>query len=1434
MKRKLNKWLSGVLAACVLFTTVPVYAINNISGTETSTEVVETSEETQSSEIETSNIEETNQESSESIELSETTPEKDSKVENTSTESIENTIETSSEEQTSEIANEILNISPTNLGDEEEPSTDNWELGLVFYDSTVDNGKTPLTSIDWDASDGSYKEGTPRVITVQINYKNTNAGTTYQPGDLSISIDSLLKGADVSFYNKATSLMQEIVVGANDSTHTGFNWNYTSKLDSENEYEYGKECVGSFTFTNANIIEEKSNFEGSIQIVYTITPRKKTTYNDEHTYSFSNTLKAVLNNTVESNEANFNYTRTYIHPWQYREYTIDKTASKISSLDGLPEGDYYWVKYVFDLNGNCDSSYPYIGTNNHKIIDTFPSECIVLNESLSKLTAENDTYTIPAGNWRYYGKLISIYVGYPKSIYNDENGNLNITNHADLYSQYKDSEEYIYSDDDDVSLNLSNFDFTYSGDLYGISKLFKSSANYTSLTYYESLIGKDINVGNGGRPLSRLSPKAIYTGNAMDIKFGDDLLYITGSDGNYRKLNDNEYYFLTIEFPTTLRNGNGITISDGKYDCELWVRYAGNKNFTLYEEFKNGYGGNKTSYAPQGDGMWTFEKNDNIVGYYFIIKEMTESLNCYYENTLTSLGCSCIVINNATDIAESGSIFNFAFIQVYIDGVLQNEADLNSYANFITKDEIAAYDQNTYGLYMQRAVDGVIYSKYKITKPIYEMDGKKDMSSFTQDSANEVFSGKATLTITFNVSRSNPSKHELKTYGNTLGKEYMIEGFEIYDLLPEGMTLTSTKDDIINSLNGPYRSDFYYIFDSTGQELSVNAYKNLIKKNINITITENWNNTNRTYLHITVNLENNPLFIIAQGRDFTALSCSYNYEVSYDSFLEYGNIWTNRAYFEYHNKEKNSIFTYFPYGVIDDGRLDMQESDINQNGNTIEILGYDSDLSTITSVVSTHQDVQTQTSSTLSNYSTGTVPAEYGKDYSYKLRVRTGKNDVTNLIIYDNLEKWVKDKNGNFIESAGSKEYWQGELQSIDTSYAESKGYNVKVWYSENEKAGTLAEDSSWKEYIWPTLITDSEKTVTITSPNWPNNYPDNMTETNNYWEQSFDGAESIQITFDSASELESASYDYLRFYDRNGKNITNDLFGITADKIGGSDLAGKTVNVPGDYVKITMSTDGSYQYKGFSAQLAPMYTVNGTDNSKIKSLAFQYLDSEGNPAVLPANSSTYVEINMRAPADESIKTLAYNGCWTQWNAIDEFGQTVDFITGINSNIVKVALPNSIIENEIPSIQLNIEKEIQGTTEAFENMQLDPNGEYQFMISLVKQEENEDGSHDVINGVISNKKGLVIKDLSYGTWLITESDDTYFDLVEMIPNNDEEIIIEGVTLEKTDKGYVLTISDDLSGDVEFNIKVTNKIEPNRPYEDKEEKENLFKILSLDA
>ena len=165
---------------------------------------------------------------------------------------------------------------------EEEPApTDNWELSTVFYDSTVNNGKTPLTSIDWDASDGSYKEGTPRVVTVQINYKNDNATTTYQPGDVEIAIPNLTycnswssSSGEVTniFGSGAAQWKSQIIVGANDSTHTGYDWDFKPFKYGSSNYTSPNNFAENLVFTNNKIIDEKSNFEGSIQIIYTITP----------------------------------------------------------------------------------------------------------------------------------------------------------------------------------------------------------------------------------------------------------------------------------------------------------------------------------------------------------------------------------------------------------------------------------------------------------------------------------------------------------------------------------------------------------------------------------------------------------------------------------------------------------------------------------------------------------------------------------------------------------------------------------------------------------------------------------------------------------------------------------------------------------------------------------------------------------------------------------------------------------------------------------------------------------------------------------------------------------------------------------------------------------------------------------------------------------
>ena len=1444
-----------------------------------------------------------------------------------------------------------------------ETITDNWELGVVFYDSTVNNGKTALTEIDWNASNGGYSEGTPRVITIQINYKNNSTVTTYQPGELEIRIPNLIYSVSSrtgTAYD--ANWKTSVVVGANDATHTNYDWDFSNGSSPTEKQSF-------YAFTNTHVIEEKSNLEGSIQIVYTITPSSETPESflnecihnytqtlqaqlkptsdniscempsdsiektiksfgwdsgsyinkmteDQYCWEYtsptlenleivfdptskteldwdfvyiydqtgeciyklsgdnfaneiyringnyvkltmssdsntiykgflanigSNAIKTVPNSIIYSNEINFNYTRTYIHPWKHNTYKLNKTASKITSLDGLPEGEYFWVKYNFRITGDSSTYYPYIKLTSNQIRDSFPEDCIVYDANMTEMTpAEENMYHIQAvTSWAYNDGYTSthIYVGYPKSIYNEETKNLSITNHADLYVQYADSDEFVYQDESEVALNLANFEFVYSGELYGINKKFQYyTYDNSKKIYYESLIGEDLMIGNKGKGYAQLTVTAIYTGKAMDVKFGDDLLYVTGNNGNYRKLLDNEYYFSEIIFPPTLKNGNGITVPAEKYDCELWVRYANSNEYVKYQDFKN------------SRKIWTFTKEDKIVGYYFIINNVTESINVY--SSTSSSEFSTITMNNLTNIPETGQIYNFAFIQIFINGILQNEPELNSYANFITQEEIANYDQETYGSYIQRSCSYITYSKYTLPSVTNHLFLRKSMSSIKQDASTESFYTNISLTLSLNYWSNPLSSHEVEKYGSQIKEQNKCLGWEIFDLLPKGMDVISNENDIINSFSTCFVDDrypycLYRYVDNKYEKIPAKEVKEFMKSKISVTITENWNNTERIMVYIKLDFTETPVYVYGGSYDHGYAAFQIKTKISYDSFLEHGSTYTNFGYAKFLNRNLGENgFTYNPYQsnkmISDDGTKDPIAKDINNNNNTSEKLMFAESSVSITSVVSTHQDVTTYVKTDQSNYSTGIVDTSCNSEYEYKLRVRTGSADITNLIIYTNIE-----------EAQPKRTRWYGEFLGVDTTYAEEKGYNVKPYYSENPKAGNLYNEDGTLNSDWKECIPDTPEIV----------------------------ANGLSITFNNQSQTEN-NYDYvIIYYEKDGKVYQT-------QKLTGTNIAGKTVTIPSTDFYLYWYTDGSsYSYYGFSIDsivpslvenvtdttgTVPSYTVTelqdnnypdsafdsythgnygndirklwhytytdslvlqefvqGIDKTKIKSLAFEYLDSEGNPAILPANSLTYVLIKMKSPADESIKTLARMDCRTQWNAIDEFGRPVDFITGINSNVVKVALPNSVKTDDMPSISLRFTKEINGTDSEFENMKLDKATQQTFMIRLTSLTANEDGSYNQVAALLRSDQELIISQIPVGTYLLEEIGDNYFNFIEFANNNDPEIIIEGVTFERTAQGYIITISEDLSETIEFNIKVTNEIEPERFYEDKDNKENLF-------
>ncbi len=1069
----------------------------------------------------------------------------------------------------------ITSLAKVFYGDNE-IELDNWEISTVFYDSSVNNGNTPLTEINWDASNGGYDRGTSRRITVQINYKNTNSIQNYNLNDIKIRIPNIL------FSQDNNNIESSINISANDNTHSGYDWNV--KMMNK----YGNIASNIFTtqyylFTNNVIFSERSNYEGSIQIIYVITPtaEKDSTQNSIGTIEFTDTCEHTINeeihatlystnenDSINSNTINFSYYREYIHPWHKSQISLTKTANKIRAMDHLENySDYTWVNYEFNAKDSKKSgiiktsheTMPYyergllVKESTATLKEVIPKNCIVydLNGHVIEPTYTNDTestYIIPVkpingynSTYNLSNKIGSIIVGYPKTEFNEQNNNLLINNEVQLYGAYQTEDNIELIASSNTNVNLNNFSFGYSGSLYSLRKI----ENDTTKMKYQDIINNSVQASSSWT----LYASAKYTGKKMRVKIGDDLLYSTASDGSITKLNDNDYYFSNIYFYNP-ENGYGQRLETEKYDCELWVRYAGENDYIKYDSFKN------------KSNSWSLSELENkVVGYYIIINDLKESINEDYNIIRTSTRFI------KEDIPLEGDLYNFGYLQVYLEEndnyFLVNEPTVESYNNLFTYDNIAAYDLETYGSYLQRSVANSSWEYYTVHNIDSMMKVRKSASETVQNPSEEKYTG------SFSISADFLTHYTLNaTYAEQYGEKDAVKGFVLYDLVPEGIKVTSTSEDILNS---EYLDTFSGKLYSPYTKTIINDsdYLEVAKRNTIVNVYNNWKGTGRTLIKISVDLSEFPVIFSTYIPDKHATAFRYNYEISYNNYLELGSTYTNNCYGEFlHKQEGQSYYTNgssnLNYMTLDDGSLDSDAIDINENGISDEYLAVEKDTAILRNAVATYQDVQVSVQSDLSNFDTGKVETSNDSEYTYKLRARTGTNDVTNLVIYDSLENYAKDPNMEFIEASKGYHKWKGEFLGIDTSYAESKGYTIRTYYSESDQPGSLKDDNSWQLY------------------------------------------------------------------------------------------------------------------------------TNSVDKTKVKSIAFEYLDENNNSAVLPANSLTYVLIRMKSPNDENLKTLAYNGCWTEWNAIDSVtGRPVDFITGINSNIVKVALPNSV---EPIDIDLEINK----------------------------------------------------------------------------------------------------------------------------------------------
>ena len=867
-----------------------------------------------------------------------------------------------------------------NIEDDDEAD---FEISLSLYDSTVDSGRTPLTELIWDATSNQT-----RILTVQINYRCVDSSIDYNPGDINIKVDNLgyvcPLDEEYSTWVAATSIGADIY--SNEIKE--YDWSY--EYDIENN---------QYIFTNNNIIEAYTNFEGTIQLVYQISAER--VLNNIH-YE----VNAIMNDVLESsNVISFDFTS------QEREMLMSISASGLLAYDGLIEnsGDYIWIKYNY-------SAYPTGsgvrgGLYDDFIITETEDDVRVFNSNLEEIQQQEDGYYLlyrgSGYSSSYTNSYGSYYVAYPIDIYE----NATVSNTIYWYGKYRES--YYYKGEEKELELLSqttkeslvmDFVIEYDGDLYTINK--DSDSGYKS---YNKLSNSEY----GENVRFNLSGNVIYSGKTYDAIIGDDLLFITNEDGDLRILEEEEYYFEYIEFSSrNIYNANGKRWEDDKYTIKLYVKYAGNTEYEEYDTYTN------SDYINV-----YFGEGNHVVAWYFEFYDLQESMLINSGNIYTKVN-----VQTDTDVALNGNIYNFNYLKVYTTDeygeiVLENSGDLSNYYNEMTAEIIGEYDLENYGEYLERDYSSVTYYEDDyVYLSIYNnlRDNRKNTEYFYKD-----FS----ITAQLNNDSYNCSGAEA------------FNGYRIYTLLPEGVEINTTADEIKETFE---TNAYYYFYDEDGNHMDYSEYIEFIQDRMTVEIVENFRDSNRTWINITIDYSDNPLNSYDLSNSLETFKIPIKIPV--ESYFLYGNSYEIDSYITFLNE--NEI--YLPYYSNTD------YNDIDNDENYEDFYTSSNHNSTyIIMAVSSHQEVKklVKTEHTGDDYVSGTVMVKNGENYSYKLRIKTGINSVKNLVIYDNLENLVEDS-------------WRGEFLGVDTSFAEEQGYDVRVLYSTEENPGTLLENPDiWFDY---------------------------------------------------------------------------------------------------------------------------------------------------------------------------------------------------------------------------------------------------------------------------------------------------------------------------------------------------------------------------------
>ena len=507
-------------------------------------------------------------------------------------------------------------------------------------------------------------------------------------------------------------------------------------------------------------------------------------------------------------------------------------------------------------------------------------------------------------------------------------------------------------------------------------------------------------------------------------EIGDDFIDVLLNNGEFRQLEPEEYEFSSVYVPS-LADFEDYSTGEAPVDpftFEVWGLMIGEDDYIKLVDVQVG-----------SESYW-FDLPEGVYRIKHVVTGVTNNLlakdNALSFNVTLHLNDDS-ELEESLRVAENGYIRNISYDNRHDPGVDYKPGSEENYTGTYAQRNMDR-DLETYGHLWNRGLADITYRGN-----LNCVSTTVSMNAFAVDDRDY----KTSVAIA----------STLKTTSNNTDSNF-VSKFSQYTILPTGLSVDADSF----GFNVSFNASSMLLQDGT----IINKPASYIKRHVSVDIIENYRDSGRTYVAFHYDFSDNPVNISATHK-FTV---SFDVLLTGESYLEFGGSYTVHGVTMV--EESTSAFEGEARTGSDDGRfVNENESlwmDLDNDSNIDEQITYHSATRTIVIAQAAYQEVKetVKTIYTNNEYVDDTAIAGMGTTYTYRMKLQTGASrakDIKFISVLENTE--------------GAE--WQGTFQSIDTSYAESKGFVPTVYYSESD---TPSEDLTGAE--WSTTAPENLENV--------------------------------------------------------------------------------------------------------------------------------------------------------------------------------------------------------------------------------------------------------------------------------------------------------------------------------------------------------------------